>query len=73
MKRKFAFIGAGSLDFTRGLVRDILTFDAFRDCEIMLMDINETRLKYAKMVLCALWRQESILQSFMRQLIAKRL
>ena len=48
MKRKFAFIGAGSLDFTRGLVRDILTFDAFRDCEIMLMDINETRLKYAK-------------------------
>ena len=27
MKRKFAFIGAGSLDFTRGLVRDILTYD----------------------------------------------
>lgn len=48
MKRKFAFIGAGSLDFTRGLVRDILTFEAFRDCEIALMDINETRLKYAK-------------------------
>lgn len=47
MKRKFAFIGAGSLDFTRGLVRDILTFDEFKDCEIALMDINETRLKYA--------------------------
>ena len=41
MKRKFAFIGAGSLDFTRGLVRDILTFDAFRDCEIMLMQAGK--------------------------------
>lgn len=48
MRRKFTFIGAGSLDFTRGLVRDILTFEAFRDCEICLMDINETRLQYAK-------------------------
>ncbi|QIK69412.1 alpha-galactosidase [Erysipelothrix sp. HDW6C] len=47
MKRKFAFIGAGSLDFTRGLVRDILTFDAFDGCEIYLMDINEKRLEYA--------------------------
>ncbi len=48
MRRKFTFIGAGSLDFTRGLVRDILTFEAFRDCEICLMDINEKRLQYAK-------------------------
>lgn len=48
MKRKFTFIGAGSLGFTRDLVRDILTFDAFKDCEIMLMDIDEKRLKYAK-------------------------
>ena len=46
MKRKFAFIGAGSLDFTRDLARDILTFDAFENCEIMLMDIDEKRLKY---------------------------
>ena len=48
MKRKFAFIGAGSLGFTRNLIRDILTFDAFRDCTISLMDINEKRLAYAK-------------------------
>lgn len=46
-RKRFAFIGAGSLDFTRGLVRDILTFDEFRDCEIVLMDIDEKRLKYA--------------------------
>ncbi|MDF2590573.1 MAG: alpha-glucosidase/alpha-galactosidase [Clostridia bacterium] len=48
MRRKFTFIGAGSLDFTRDLVRDILTFEAFCDCEIMLMDIDPTRLHYAK-------------------------
>jgi len=48
MKRKFAFIGAGSLGFTAGLARDILSFDAFKDCEIHLMDIHEGRLAYAQ-------------------------
>jgi len=48
MSRKFTFIGAGSLDFTRDLVRDLLTFKDFDDCEIMLMDINEKRLEYSK-------------------------
>lgn len=47
-KRKFVFIGAGSLEFTRGLVRDILTFDSFKDCTFSLVDINEKRLAYAK-------------------------
>ena len=47
MSRKFVFIGAGSLDFTRHLVRDLLTFKAFDDCEISLVDINEKRLAYA--------------------------
>lgn len=47
MRKKFAFIGAGSLDFTRDLIRDILTFEAFADCEIALMDISEKRLEYA--------------------------
>ncbi len=46
--RKFAFIGAGSLDFTRDLVRDMMTFPAFNDCELMLMDIDEKRLSYAE-------------------------
>ena len=46
--RKFTFIGAGSLGFTRDLVRDLLTFEAFDDCEIMLMDINEKRLEYSR-------------------------
>lgn len=43
--KKFAFIGAGSVGFTRELVRDILTYPAFQDCELALMDIHEGRLK----------------------------
>ena len=46
--KKITFIGAGSLGFTRELVRDILTFEAFRDAEIRLMDINEQRLNYSE-------------------------
>ncbi len=46
MPRKFAFIGAGSFDFTRKLVRDILTYPAFADAEIALMDIDRQRLDY---------------------------
>ena len=47
--KKFAFIGAGSFCFTRTLVKDILTFPAFRDCEIALMDINHERLNKIKL------------------------
>ena len=43
--KKFAFIGAGSFVFTRSVVRDILTYPAFEDCEICLMDINAERLE----------------------------
>ena len=48
MGRKFAFIGAGSFGFTRGLIRDILSFPAFQDSELCLMDINPERLSYIK-------------------------
>ena len=46
--KKFAFIGGGSFGFTRTLVRDLLTFPAFQDAEIALMDIDEKRLEYIK-------------------------
>ena len=46
--KKFAFIGGGSFGFTRTLVRDILTFPAFRDAHIALMDVDEERLGYIK-------------------------
>ncbi len=48
MARKFAFIGAGSFGFTRGLVRDILSFPALSDSELCLMDVNPERLSYIK-------------------------
>lgn len=41
---KIAFIGAGSFEFTRNLVRDILTFPALADSTIALMDIDAERL-----------------------------
>ncbi|MBN1249497.1 MAG: alpha-glucosidase/alpha-galactosidase [Anaerolineae bacterium] len=50
MTNKITFIGAGSVTFTRNLVRDILTFPAFRDCEIALMDIDAENLALAKQV-----------------------
>ena len=33
--KKITFIGAGSFDFTRELVRDILTYDAFKDAPFL--------------------------------------
>ena len=44
---KIVFIGAGSLGFTRALVRDLMTFELTRDSEIALVDINKERLKFA--------------------------
>jgi alpha-galactosidase len=45
---KITFIGAGSLGFTSGLVRDILTFPLLRDATICLMDIDAERLSFAQ-------------------------
>ena len=44
---KVVFIGAGSLGFTRGLVRDLLTFPLLRDAVISLVDIDQERLDFA--------------------------
>ncbi len=43
--KKFAFIGAGSLQFTSSCVRDLLTFPSFEECEFALMDTNPENLK----------------------------
>jgi alpha-galactosidase len=45
---KIAFIGAGSLGFTRKLVRDVLTFPLLQDATIALMDIDAERLDFAR-------------------------
>jgi alpha-galactosidase len=44
---KITFIGAGSLGFTRGLVRDLLSFPLLQDATITLMDIDQERLDFA--------------------------
>ena len=45
---KITFIGAGSLGFTRGLVRDVLTFPLLRNATLSLMDIDPERLEFAR-------------------------
>jgi alpha-galactosidase len=45
---KIAFIGAGSLEFTRNLARDILTFPLLEDATLALMDIDAERLDFAR-------------------------
>ena len=45
---KIAFIGAGSLGFTRALVRDVLTFPLLKDATISLMDIDAERLEFSQ-------------------------
>ncbi|MEK7397393.1 MAG: alpha-galactosidase [Candidatus Poribacteria bacterium] len=45
---KITFIGAGSLGFTRGLVRDMLTFPLLKDATLCLMDVNAERLDFAQ-------------------------
>lgn len=43
--KRFAFIGAGSLQFTSSCIRDLLTFPAFSESEFVLMDTNADNLK----------------------------
>lgn len=45
---KITFIGAGSFGFTRGLVRDILTFPLLKDATLCLMDIDPERLEFSR-------------------------
>ena len=45
MALKIAFIGAGSLGFTRTLIHDLLTVPEFRDAEFALHDLNARNLK----------------------------
>ena len=45
MSFKVAFIGAGSIGFTRGLLADLLTVPEFHDIEVSFMDINPDNLR----------------------------
>ncbi|MEC0264680.1 alpha-glucosidase/alpha-galactosidase [Paenibacillus anseongense] len=44
MSFKVAFIGAGSIGFTRGLLRDLLSVPEFKDIQVAFTDINQHNL-----------------------------
>jgi len=50
MSFKIAFIGAGSLGFTRGLLRDILSVEELRDIQIAFTDVNPDNLEMVKQI-----------------------
>jgi alpha-galactosidase len=45
---RIAFVGAGSVVFTKNLLGDILSYPALRDAEIALHDIDDERLRTAE-------------------------
>ena len=45
---RIAFIGAGSVEFTKNLLGDILEFPALREVEIALHDVDSDRLETAE-------------------------
>jgi alpha-galactosidase len=47
---RVAFVGAGSVEFTRDLVRDLFSFPELREIELSLHDIDEERLATAEQV-----------------------
>jgi alpha-galactosidase len=55
---RIVFIGAGSVEFTRNLLGDILTFPELADAEIVLHDINVERLETARAM--AQWTSDAV-------------
>jgi len=55
---RIAFIGAGSVEFTRNLLGDIYSFPELADAEIVLHDIDEERLATAEAM--ARWTSDAL-------------
>ena len=55
---RIVFIGAGSVEFTRNLLGDILTFPELAESEIVLHDINPERLETAEAM--ARWTNDTV-------------
>ncbi|NLV74089.1 MAG: alpha-glucosidase/alpha-galactosidase [Chloroflexi bacterium] len=68
---KIAMIGAGSIGFTRGLVRDILTVPEFADTEFRFMDISAENLEMVAN-LCEKTIRESSLPAVIRKFTDQR-
>ncbi len=50
MVPRIAFVGAGSAEFTRQLLRDLLSYDDLPQLELVMHDIDQTRLRLAQQV-----------------------
>lgn len=61
---KIAMIGAGSLEFTRRLVQDILNHASLRDSHIALMDVDAGRLELVARVMENMRGQHGLACSF---------
>src|SRR5437763_3691925 len=55
---RIVLVGAGSVEFTRNLLGDILSFPALRDAELVLHDIDGERLATAERM--ARWTAEAL-------------
>lgn len=66
MKRnpRIVMIGAGSAGFCQTLVQDILHFDSLQNAEIVLMDIDATRLDLVANVMTRMAEQHALSCSF---------
>ena len=60
---RIAFIGAGSIEFTRDLLGDLLTYDDLGDLHVALHDIDPERLETAEAMLAVL-RSEGLAPRF---------
>lgn len=67
MSFKVAFIGAGSIGFTRRLLQDLLSVEEFSNIEVAFTDINERNLDMVT-ELCQRDIDENGLKSKSRQL-----
>ena len=54
---KLCLIGAGSTDFTKKIVTDLLLMPEFKNIELALMDIDSERLRVSDLIVRAVARQ----------------
>src|SRR4249919_2159571 len=58
MSTRVAFVGAGSVEFTKNLLGDILSFPELADAEVALHDIDAERLQVAEAI--ARWTNAAV-------------
>lgn len=70
---KVAFIGAGSIGFTRGLLTDLLSVPEFHDIQVAFTDINPDNLRMVTQLCQRDIDEKACILKFMRLWTAGRL